>query len=287
MTDQTHALSRGQRILRFPLTRIVVATIGLIAAIGFAQFLLKQLPARETQVMRLLVAGILAIVSLGVYTVFVRWVERRPVSELSASGAWGEWARGLGLGAALMTAVIAVLWALGLYKVSGINPWTAILPVLTISITSGVIEEVVFRGVFFRIIEESLGTWITMGVTALFFGLLHLVNPNATLVAGLAIALEAGILLAAIYVLTRRLWMVIGIHMAWNFTQGGLFGVAVSGNQRPGLLQSTLQGPHILTGGEFGAEASLVTVILCFSAGLYFIWRGRQKGHFVRPFWRR
>jgi CAAX prenyl protease-like protein len=57
----------------------------------------------------------------------------------------------------------------------------------------------------------------------------HLLNPNATLVAGLAIALEAGVMLAAAYLLTSRLWLSMGIHFAWNFTPGGIFGAAGSG----------------------------------------------------------
>jgi hypothetical protein len=124
-------------------------------------------------------------------------------------------------------------------------------------------------------------------ISAVVFGFLHLIYPNATLVAAVAIALEAGILLAAAYVLTRRLWLAIGIHFAWNFTQGGIFGVAVSGNQARGLLQSTLTGPELLSGGAFGAEASLFAILVCLAAGVYLLWRAWRKGSFVTPFWRR
>jgi uncharacterized protein len=124
-------------------------------------------------------------------------------------------------------------------------------------------------------------------ISALIFGAGHLGNPNATLWAALAIAIEAGIMLAAAYVLTRRLWVPIGIHMAWNFVQGGIFGVAVSGNEAQGLLQSTLSGPTLLSGGEFGAEASIFAVIVCLTAGIYFIWKSYTQGKFIKPFWNR
>jgi hypothetical protein len=86
---------------------------------------------------------------------------------------------------------------------------------------------------------------------------------------------------------TRRLWLAIGIHFAWNFTQGGIFGVAVSGIQANGLLQATLSGPELLSGGAFGAEASIIAVIVCLAAGACFMWRASVKGNFVRPFWKR
>ena len=108
-----------------------------------------------------------------------------------------------------------------------------------------------------------LGTWLALLISALVFGLLHLANPNATLMAGLAIALEAGLMLAAAYLLTGRLWLSMGIHFAWNFTQGGIFGAAVSGQTSSGIFSSVLQGPALLTGGDFGAEASVVAMVVC------------------------
>jgi uncharacterized protein len=121
----------------------------------------------------------------------------------------------------------------------------------------------------------------------LIFGALHLANPNATLWAGLAIAIEAGIMLAAAYVYTRRLWLPIGIHFAWNFVQGGIYGVSVSGVEAKGLLQSTLSGPALLSGGEFGAEASIFAVIVCLAAGIFFVWKSYTQGKFIKPFWNR
>ena len=79
--------------------------------------------------------------------------------------------------------------------------------------------------------------------------------------------------------------MVIGIHFAWNFTQGGIFGIAVSGQEVEGLFQSTLEGPALLTGGEFGAETSVIAIIICSGAGLFFLWKARKRGHFTEPFW--
>ncbi len=94
------------------------------------------------------------------------------------------------------------------------------------------------RGVLFRIVEESLGSWIALALSAALFGALHAFNPGATLTSSIAIALEAGVLLAAVFMVTRRLWMVIGLHTAWNFTEGGVFGASVSGGDAHGMLAS-------------------------------------------------
>lgn len=287
MKEQTETTSRFWRILQFPVTRVVLAFICVIVAVRVARLAVQLLPAQESIPIILLSTGVVVVVAYLSYYAFVRVVEKRPVAELAASGAVGELTVGILVGALLFTATIGILWALGYYRVSGTNDWTIIVPILGAAVTTGVYEEILFRGILFRVIEESLGTWLALMMAAFFFGFSHLFNPNATVVAAIAIALEAGILLSAAYVLTRRLWLAIGIHIAWNLVQGGIFSVAVSGYERQGLLQATLSGPNILSGGEFGAEASVFAVAVCLAAGFCFVWRALRRGNFVKPFWKR
>ena len=87
--------------------------------------------------------------------------------------------------------------------------------------------------------------------------------------------------------LTRRLWMAIGIHAAWNFTQSGIFGVPTSGFPMKGVLVSELSGPEWLSGGAFGAEASVVTLTICTVAGVALLALAHRRGQFIAPFWRR
>jgi len=68
--------------------------------------------------------------------------------------------------------------------------------------------------------------------------------------------------------LTRRLWLCTAIHLAWNYVQGAVYSVAVSGTTQHGLLIGRMDGPDWLTGGSFGAEASLPAVLVCGAAGL-------------------
>jgi hypothetical protein len=103
----------------------------------------------------------------------------------------------------------------------------------------------------------------------------------------IGIALTAGILLAGAYVVSRRLWLPIGLHFGWNFALGGIFGLAVSGNRVEGWLQCRLEGPEWLTGGIFGLEASLVTIIMGLLVGGLFFAVASRRGQIVPPPWRR
>lgn len=151
---------------------------------------------------------------------------------------------------------------------------------------AGTWGEVVFRGVFFRLIEEVTGTWISLGASSLLFGLVHANNPDMTLVDGLVIALQGGIVLGVIYAFTRSLWVVIGFHAAWNMTQGPIFGIGISGHPgHPGILQTTLQGSEIISGGSGGAEFSIIAIVvtlLLAAAVAVLLVRGRAV---VAPMW--
>ena len=134
------------------------------------------------------------------------------------------------------------------------------------------------------------GSWIAIILSALFFGLTHLMNPGATLFGALAIALEAGTLLGAAYMLTRRLWLAIGIHWAWNFFEGPFFGATVSGtgsNAGKALITSTINGPSIWTGGAFGPEAGLAALLVCLATGPLFLILVLRQKQVITPAWRR
>ena len=276
----------------FPLVRIVIGTLFVIFFVALVQmsasFLGKRLFTDDAPLYFATIKTLLSV-ALGVlgYIVFVKWVERRDVDELKTSGALTEIAQGVGVGTLLFCSVALVLWLMGFYKVTALkSPEILLLPFLA-ALFSGVVEELVARGIIFRIVEESLGSVLALIVSSLIFGFAHAGNPNATLVSSLAIALEAGVLLGAAYMVTRRLWLVMGLHFAWNFVQGGVFGVAVSGGKSKGLFTSTLEGPTFYTGGEFGAESSIFAVVFCLSAGVLFLFLAQKQKKFVQPFFLR
>jgi uncharacterized protein len=275
--------SFGARVLQFPLVRLVLALLAI--AIPYAALVIPLNLYVTDKSTRRLGALVLTVIVLAAYRSYVRFIERRPVTELSRPGFARELLAGVVLGALLFSMTIGVIAAFGAFHVTGSNGWTPMLAAVPTFILAAVFEEVVIRGVVFRILELWLGSWMALAFSAALFGLLHIFNPGANLQSSAAIMMEAGILLAAAYMLTRRLWFCIGIHFAWNFTQGSIFSVSVSGHAISGLLQSQMTGPVWLTGGAFGAEASVVAVLICTIAGLLFLRVAYRMGHFVRPAW--
>lgn len=232
-------------------------------------------------------AGMVAL-AIAVYVGFVRLVERRPPTELALRGAGREFGIGLVVGAGLYTLCVLILMVAGIYRIEGLNAWTFLLPALAMTLNSGFFEELLFRGALFRIVEEWLGSWISLVVSSFVFGFVHLMNPAGTVMGALFISIEAGLLLAAAYMLTRRLWLSIGFHVSWNYTQSAIFSGIVSGNEgAQGLFKSVIAGPTLLTGGSFGLESSLVAFLLCTATGVALLIMAVRRGHVVPPFWHR
>lgn len=139
----------------------------------------------------------------------------------------------------------------------------------------------------FRSVETVFGSWIAILVSSLVFGLLHLMNPAATIGGAVYICIEAGLLLAAAYLVTRRLWICMGFHMAWNYFQSAIFSGAVSGTvAEPGLLKATIEGPETLTGGSFGMEHSIVALVYCTTTGAILLLIAIRRGRILQPTWK-
>lgn len=283
---ETPGLAR--RIVAFPLTLLVIGFVWIAAlAIGTGQA--YELLGFERNTPEKTVGAVLmaAAVILG-YKAYKRWVERASDTELPLAGALPELAAGVAIGGALFSLMTGIVALLGGFEVLGLRGMGQFWTMLAIAIVSGTSEEVLFRGIILRHLETLIGTWGALALTSALFGLGHIVNPDATWFSSFAIALEAGLLLGGAYLLTRRLWLAIGIHAAWNFTQGWIFSVPVSGGEAPlGLLITRRVGPDWLTGGDFGLEASAVAMVVATLAGLLLVWRAARAGGVIAPMWRR
>ncbi len=278
-----------ERIIRHPVFLMVAAIVIvlLIVSIGGAIFRILVPKAGRTDLVDLLSATLAAASFVLAYWLFVLVVERKPFSDFALPGAAKEWIFGAAIGTAVMSLTVGIIAALGGYHITGYNGAHVLTAVLSMALISGIPEEILFRGIIFRFLEKWLGSAAALTLSALLFGVAHIANPNSSWLAAFAIAIEAGVMLGAVYMMTRRLWAAIGLHMAWNATQGGIFGVAVSGTDVKGLIVSQPSGSEWITGGGFGAEASLPAIFLCTSVGLYFLWRAYRAGQFVTPSWHR
>ena len=279
----------ARRLLRSPLLRMIyfVLLLLLFSAIALWIVNLTQVPANNLKAMQgnLAYTVLMVLPYVLAYWVLVRLIERRPVSELG----WRKLPHLLlGLLAALLLFGLLTLqlWSAGAYSITGIGDAPLWSLFLLTAVMPGITEEIVSRGILFRLTEEGLGTWVALVVSALFFGFMHAGNPGATAWSSVAISIEAGLLFGLLYHVTRSLWWCIGLHAGWNFVQGAVFGIPVSGIAVDGLLDSQLQGPDWLDGGGFGAEASVLTVLTCSIISLLLARHMLHKGTVVAPFWK-
>ncbi|MFD3734287.1 CPBP family intramembrane glutamic endopeptidase [Streptomyces sp. NPDC058632] len=237
---------------------LFVAVTGLGAGVTGA--------ADNSPVLALPAGAAVAALALTLYAAVVRRLEQRPVSELDPMEAVTALRTGTlaGLGLFTATLLLIVLFG-GAYGTRGGVSVGGALTLLGTMAGVAVAEELLFRGVVFRLVEEVSGTWVALAFSSVLFGGLHLVNEKATVWGALAIAVEAGLMLGVVYAATRTLWLPIGLHFGWNFALTGIFGTTVSGSEGTpdGLLQGVLTGPEALTGGDFGPEASIMAILAC------------------------
>ncbi len=276
-----------RKLIEFPLVAMIIAVIVLMGGVGLATDLVKLvLPdmAPETRVLYQNVAGVVA--AFLAYKLVIRHLGAKKHDDLPWDGAVKETAAGLGIGFVLFSLIVGIAALAGVYRIVGPGDASYLVVALIGSaLFPGIVEELLFRGILFRWLEEFGGSWLALAITSGLFGAAHLMNPNASAVAAIGIALEAGVMLGAAYMLTRRLWLAIGIHMAWNFTQGEVWDVPVSGTFVHGLVEAELSGPPLLSGGGFGLEASLIAIVVATGFGAFLLVRAIRAGRVVGPMW--
>ena len=258
----------------------------VLLAVGPFMGLVRDLLPKDTVYVAFFANVTCGVLAIAIYAMLVRFGEQRRPDELVLEAAPAELAAGLALGGVMFGAVMAVLMATDLYTID----WHGSAPAWRaggLALQSAMIEEVLVRGILFRLLWRAFGPAVALAASAALFGLGHAFNPGATFVSTLCIALEAGVMLGAFYALTGRLWVSIGVHAAWNFTQGYVFGAAVSGGTTGPALATSLARPDaniLLSGGAFGPEASLPALLICTGVGvasLAVAWRsGRLRRNF-------
>jgi membrane protease YdiL (CAAX protease family) len=195
----------------------------------------------------------------------------------------GDLALGVALGAAQMCFVIAVEWAGGWLSV-GLPDGTGLIRgladaslgvVLFIAVAVG--EELIFRGYVQTNLHEGAGLAVALTLSSVLFGLFHALNPNVNRLGLFNIAL-AGVAMGYGYAVTGNLWLPIAYHFAWNFVQGPVLSLPVSGVRYGGLLAAIDRGAApLITGGAFGPEGGLLGTLVLLSTFPVFWWWGRER----------
>jgi len=251
---------------------MLLGIVVFTAIIVGVQWLLDQ--ARSPKAIVAIVVLTFAIV---VYAGYERLVERRNPKEVAPKRMVRLSILGLLFGFVIFSITIAIIALAGDYHITG-KSWSTALLVAFIGLLAGAaVEEVIFRGFIFRTCRDLWGPWTAIAISAVVFGALHAFNPHATAISSIAIAVEAGVLLAVAYAVTESLWFPIGIHAGWNYSESTIYGTNVSGiTVHETLFSSETVGPDILTGGSFGPEASIVAVAVCLVAALALAWSRRR-----------
>ena len=280
-----------QNLLRNPFVRIV---FGLLVC--FAAFIIMQNIAAKLlgltgfdKDFRNLIKGIVASVAVIVaYKLLYRKIENREVTEISVKGIAKNLMLGTLIGVVLQSLTVLVIYLNNGFHVVAVNPVSFIIIPFTVAFTVAIFEETLIRGIIFRIVEEKLGSYISLILSAIIFGALHLMNQESSFISAACIAVEGGLLLGAAYIYSRNLWLPIAIHFAWNFMQSGIFGAITSGNEKTNSLLSTqIKGSKLITGGEFGPEGTIQAILFCLLAAIVLMYLNVKRNRLIKPYWKK
>ena len=300
--NSQHRLRTGWRLLihLFLWVGLPVVLVGLTTRL-LGPPLNEQMPATANLVLRI-TGRTLTLIGVLVGTwIAVRFLDHRPFADLGFHFNrrwWIDLFFGLGLGGVLMGLVFVTEWALGWIEVTGYFSVSGsslpfaleILGPIAVFVVVGITEELLSRGYQLHNLAEGFNfsplgqrgavllAWL---LSSSLFGLLHVLNPNASVVSTTNLIL-AGLFLGLGYILTGSLAIPIGLHITWNFFQGNVFGFPVSGNDFSTATVIAIRqgGPDLWTGGAFGPEAGLIGVgAMVLGALLIVLWlRWRDDG---------
>jgi|KBSMisStaDraftv2_1062788.scaffolds.fasta_scaffold87042_2 CAAX protease family protein len=281
-----HEKPLWRRVVDFPIVAMLIAAALFIVAAGIGQAIGTAIPLHSSLLRMLVHNGLILTLVLLAYKLAITRLGEHPRDDLSRKRALPDLGIGILIGFAIMALSVGAAAIADIYNITGGGDSSQLVhELVTSAIMPAFLEEILFRGILFRWLEEFAGSFVALVLTAAMFGASHLMNPNATPVAAFGIAIEAGVLLGGAYMLTRSLWLPIGLHAAWNFTQGEIFDVPVSGLDEHGLVQAKLSGPALLSGGGFGLEASLFAMVIATTAGIWLVCLAIKRGELVKPWW--
>jgi membrane protease YdiL (CAAX protease family) len=278
-------LRSGWRLLVFLLVYLCILFLfSSLARLAYAVVLNAE-PQRigSDYIQNVIFRVILLVTALAAGFICSRWLEGLPWRAL---GLWFHegWLRDLIVGSLIGILSLALATAIATagggftFTISGRAALVQVLQTLIFSaalfMVAALAEEGLFRGYPLQTLTRANLNWFGVFLTSLAFAGVHLENPNLAAGFSLINTLLAGIWFAAGYLRTRTLWLPLGLHWAWNWAQGSIFGIPVSGiaNLAPHpLMRGTDHGPAWLTGGSYGIEGGLACTIALIVATIFIL----------------
>ncbi|HFI0176691.1 TPA: lysostaphin resistance A-like protein [Streptococcus suis] len=208
-----------------------------------------------------------AFISLTII-LWARFVEKSPWLGLGMTkkGAFKDFILGWGIGAAMLITCVLLMWGLGAIRISSVQFSPQLFGEFLVLVLAwsvqGTTEELLTRGWMFSSLSAKYNIPVGALVSSLFFTFLHLGNDGISLIPLLDLTLFA-ILACLVMLKTGNLWIISGIHAAWNCFQGNVFAFPVSGSQAgQAFIAVNTSGPDWLSGGIFGVEGSIISLIV-------------------------
>lgn len=272
------------RIVFQILIMLVIVALPIAGISETATWLLKSgridcSPEIFDKIMDMIVGILLTVLVLLSLSAAARWLDHRKFSDFGlhiTASWWKQYFLGIMFGSLLMVLIFTIESVTGWVDINDyfhisaptLPWWIAFMyPVVKASCV-GVYEEAIGRGYLITNLKEGMsGVWnlseqkafvFAIISSSVFFGVLHIGNPNASVISIFSLMFN-GALFATAYVLTGQLGMCIGLHMSWNLFQGLVFGFPVSGDHEIATMFHIQQsGPNWITGGNFGPEGGLL-----------------------------
>ncbi len=280
---------RLARILRIPLVRAALLATSIPALGRLHGLYAHNVEPLLSDAWVIWVNGLekllMIFVAVVTYRLLIRLIERRAAYELGGRDGLKEFGIGFGFSGMMIATCVLLIAIFGSYQVTGLNPPGILVYAFVTTAFYALLEDLLFRAIIFRAMEEWLGSWLAIALVAGLFGLSHYGNENASVSSSVALAV-GDLSLAAAFVLTRRIWMVWGVHVGWNFFQEKIFGMPNSGfAASQNLIDAGISGPSWVTGGAFGVENSIPGVLTSVAVGALLMYWAYQKKQVVAPAW--
>lgn len=259
MKERGKSSSRAKYFWRVAAYFVALAVVNLVAHGELGYLLSKFLPSWLAAVLEnaTYLVGVVALT-----WAFCHSVDRSPLTDLGLQrqGWLVKLAAGWGLGAVLMLVVFGILVA-GNWLTIESSQWQPLD--LAAAVMGGVVvgfnEELAFRGYIMQRLALAWRIPLAVAASSIMFGLVHVLNPNATLLGVVSVSL-VGVVYACAYLVTGSLWFPMGLHMSWNIVQMHVLGFPGSGHVEATIVRSLTHGPVMVTGGAFGPEGGIVVI---------------------------
>jgi len=281
--------TKKQKFLNSPLIRIIFGLLICFAVFILAQQLVGKILDVTTidKNYRNLIKGIIASSFVAfTYVFFYKKYEKREIGEFSSKGLLKNTILGVLIGTTVQGLTIIVIYFWGNFQIISVNPFSSIITPFAIAFSVAIFEEILLRGIIFRIVEEKLGSYISLAISAIIFGAVHLLNPDSSVISSICIGI-VGFVFGASYIYSRSLWLPIAIHFSWNFVQSGIFGAITSGNEKTSSLFNTnISGAELITGGAFGPEGTIQALLFWLLVSITLMTVITQQNKLIKPFWK-